>query len=866
MRRTPCGAPRHLAACAILVFAAAQAAHAQRAVAGSVRAAADTLASVTSSVATAAWSVGSSRAVIDSAAIASAGALTLSELVEARAPSVSVFQSGGLLTQAGQIRMRGPTSVLAESLPLVVVDGVPMANAEDDTIATASRLDDIPLADVARIEILRGPAAAALYGVGAASGVILVTTIDAGAHPIRWRASEEASTSQVPGGFDTIYQGIGTRTFDGASVTNCGILAIERNVCTQTAIRQRSLWGDAGLLRTGVGFGTAVSASGGSEETHGRLSVVRRDANGVARDDAASSTSARLDLTQRIIGTLEATAHVGFVRGRARPSQNDRVAGDALRFLGSATGADSLRASTDAIVDEPARIGHLDHLATALALQWRPWANVTVRGLASRDRVDERASTARPLGYANYFQYDSLTATNTLRSTRAELEAVHHVASARATLLAGVEHQHESNGSYTATYISNGTGPSASSSTRRWLPKANTNALFGEERLAWGERAAIGGGVRYERADLGGVVWRAYPTVDGTYRIASDWHGADLRLRGAYGEAPQRAGPCSPYAIPPNPSNPFGGGGYTFGCDSTPERSREQEVGIDASFARLSLALTGFRTLVSGVWIPEPTTEYFRRVRLRNQGVELDADALLLDRTAARWRVGIVAATLSDRLLAPNYPLSRLGGYTGGALGDGKPAWGIWPQQYTYADANGDGLIDISEITLIPSGIIGPATPSLESALHSTLAIGHGLSFAMLLDGRHGHYVNDGLYSLECAQTLCRGAVDTTASLGDQAAALIEPGSRISARRGDFWRLRELSARWEMPGRLAARVGARDAAVLVAGRNLATWTSLPTGDPEIDDVPRSAVARMMVAGIPLPRELIVRVELGFGGD
>ncbi|HEX4681572.1 MAG TPA: hypothetical protein VH277_02620, partial [Gemmatimonadaceae bacterium] len=49
---------------------------------------------------------------------------------------------------------------------------------------------------------------------------------------------------------------------------------------------------------------------------------------------------------------------------------------------------------------------------------------------------------------------------------------------------------------------------------------------------------------------------------------------------------------------------------------------------------------------------------------------------------------------------------------------------------------------------------------------------------------------------------------------------------------GQFWRLRELSATIQMPQTLAARIRARDADLVLAGRNLAWWGAYTGVDPE----------------------------------
>jgi hypothetical protein len=62
----------------------------------------------------------------------------------------------------------------AGNQPLVFLDGIRL------TDVTAAALEDIPIDDLERIEVARGASAAFRYGIGGASGVIVLTTTRAG--------------------------------------------------------------------------------------------------------------------------------------------------------------------------------------------------------------------------------------------------------------------------------------------------------------------------------------------------------------------------------------------------------------------------------------------------------------------------------------------------------------------------------------------------------------------------------------------------------------------------------------------------------------------------------------------------------------
>lgn len=75
----------------------------------------------------------------------------------------------GLSTYGGELKVRGTSSLYAETTPLLVVDGLPMEG----------RLEDLNQFDIASINVLKDAAAAAIYGARASNGVIVVTTKNA---------------------------------------------------------------------------------------------------------------------------------------------------------------------------------------------------------------------------------------------------------------------------------------------------------------------------------------------------------------------------------------------------------------------------------------------------------------------------------------------------------------------------------------------------------------------------------------------------------------------------------------------------------------------------------------------------------------
>lgn len=108
------------------------------------------------------------------------GGNTLNELLDGRVSGVQMYQSNGKVGMPIRFNMRSGATLSMERDPIIYVDGVRYNNSHTSDINTAqdamSSLSDLLLDDIATIDIIKGPAAAASYGAEAANGVIVITT------------------------------------------------------------------------------------------------------------------------------------------------------------------------------------------------------------------------------------------------------------------------------------------------------------------------------------------------------------------------------------------------------------------------------------------------------------------------------------------------------------------------------------------------------------------------------------------------------------------------------------------------------------------------------------------------------------------
>jgi TonB-linked SusC/RagA family outer membrane protein len=124
--------------------------------------------------------LGQSVARIDAAeAIAAAPVRDMQNMLQGRIAGAFVRQSSGVIGQGPEVAIRGVKSLTLGATPLVYVDGIRVANG-------AQRMEDLNLGEVESIEVVKGPAAATLYGTEAAAGVIQIITKRGQAGAPRW--------------------------------------------------------------------------------------------------------------------------------------------------------------------------------------------------------------------------------------------------------------------------------------------------------------------------------------------------------------------------------------------------------------------------------------------------------------------------------------------------------------------------------------------------------------------------------------------------------------------------------------------------------------------------------------------------------
>lgn len=138
-------------------------------------------------------SIGTSQQAVVGAEIAQTQRENFVNALQGRVAGVNVTSSSGVPGASTSITIRGISSISGSNQPLFIVDGLPLDNKTLSTSVLASeassntalnnrgvdftnRAADINPEDIETLVVLKGPEAAALYGIDAANGAIVITT------------------------------------------------------------------------------------------------------------------------------------------------------------------------------------------------------------------------------------------------------------------------------------------------------------------------------------------------------------------------------------------------------------------------------------------------------------------------------------------------------------------------------------------------------------------------------------------------------------------------------------------------------------------------------------------------------------------
>jgi TonB-linked SusC/RagA family outer membrane protein len=243
--------------------------------------------------------------------------------LQGKVAGAQITQNSGNPAGGISVRLRGPSTIVGSSDPLYIVDGVIVNNDSRELIDlggyTQNRLVDINPADIDRIEIIKGAAAAAIYGSRANNGVVQIFTKKGKTGAPQVSFSTQFKTNSVR---KTLPYNEYPFRFNNATVTDL----------TQTAVTRYDYQKD--IFSTGIGTDNNLSVSGGNETTKYYLAGSALYNEGIIENTNFGRYGIRMNISQKLNDILTLSAGANYALSNSREIPN----GGLVEAYGALTG------------------------------------------------------------------------------------------------------------------------------------------------------------------------------------------------------------------------------------------------------------------------------------------------------------------------------------------------------------------------------------------------------------------------------------------------------------------------------------------------------------------------------------------------
>ncbi len=821
------------------------------------------------------------------------------DLLTGRAAGVSVIASSGQVGSGARIRVRGASSLSLNNNPLIFVDGVRVDNTQASGPTTQgfgsqsiSRWNDFNPDDIESLEIIKGPAAATLYGTEAAAGVIQIITKRGAAGKPVWNATYRMGANWVSDWRDRFDDSWGT-------VPQAGSASARDTVQLSTRQLNDSLNSNFGrdIFEAGMLSDLQLSVSGGTptlryymgggyEENQG-AEVVNRLHRTNLRVNLSATPNEKFDVQTSLAYTTGRTylpfeaggggavwgtlfASPGFLysgRNPGNPQLGFRSGPpdvyyeafnnfqDADRFTGSVTLTNRpvswfnhrLILGVDRLAEDNQALAPRNDPLAARYAAFTGVGSPTNGSMAVSTR-DVTVSTFDYLGNLDLSLSESWRSVSSVGGQFFGRKSLFRAASANDFPAAGLL-------SLAAAAVRNVTGDE--------VFENNTVGGFVQQQIVWNNRLFITAAVRADDNSAFGTNFDVvtYPKFGASYVISEEPSISlpsfvnQLRLRAAYGGSGQQPGAFDAtrtygaqggFLTPANAGNP----------DLGPERSFETEVGFEAALFddRIGLDFTYFNGITKDAILARlappsagfPGEQLFNAGEVGRSGLEglirwqaLNAENLSLDFALSGSVLGY-----NINSLGPTTDVVSLSAQIQHVVGHAPGAW--WDRRLVSADFDpttrratnilcDDGNGGSVACANAPRVFIGNSIPTREGSLSAGVTVFKNLRVNSFFDYRGGYSKLDGNRRVRCNLfALCE--INYHPERFDPLlVAEAQNGTQFTTeliQDASFVRFRELSATYSLPERFTRSFGVGRATITVAGRNLGLFTNFPGIEPE----------------------------------
>ena len=804
---------------------------------------------------------------------------SVDQALAARAPGVISMRSSGMAGSGSQIRLRGNVSIAMSNQPLVYIDGVrtrsdgyALNHAVGQHVAFGPKdvmgpMNDINPNDIERIEIVKGPAATALYGTEAAGGVIQIFTKRGSAGAATWQMQVDQGSIWVNefGPDNAPYMRLnpwlrGTRdeTFDGSGEFTGNFLTPVLNGGHQS---RYSLSVRGGGNSMNYYLSGSIDDNQGLFETEGEEKYLLRGNVGfqpASNVDLQWTTS----ITQQNIDNAPSgsspysISHNGYKRAPGDYNGDGQDDNRHATYVGS-NNVDVISRLLDYQIKS-----QVQRVVSGLTVNYAPMPRFTNRLTLGMDRIDSDMRNIRPFGYVNdprgsvsdiSWSAEQLTADYVGSFNQPIMDDLRASFSWGGQWVVSKESQLGASGRTLPGPGEHTVSSGASYTARETRQRVVTGGFFGQTLFDYQDKYFLTVALRIDGNSAFGEDFGLQPYPRATLSwVTSDeefWPEdlGELKIRAAWGHAGRAPGAFDAVRT----WQPVPWLGQTAfdplvvgNADLGPERTVEWETGFDGSFVdeRLRLGFTYYNQETRDALVPVqlvPSTGFtstggfggsagsqLRNVGiLSNKGIEIDASGTVIQNQTLSWDVGLNIYTNKSEAV-------DLGGVAGfGVSGGGWIAVGQPVPAVRYDAVRNPGAMADPDVAR--DSIYGPNMPTHTFTPSMALRFGNGIIVSARGEYQGGHYIFDrqssssaqrGQVSPLCDASVLGGirgagygnydSFDRYLCSGNYSAELVYPN--------DFFRMRDLTFSAPVPFNVPGATSAQFTASL---QNFWTWTT-----------------------------------------
>ncbi len=622
--------------------------------------------------------LGNTVATINIKAIENAPVQSLSEILQGRTAGVNVSPSGGLVGEGATIRIRGSASLSATNEPLIYIDGVRVNNGGGFALGGngagggggPSRLDDINPESIERIEILKGAAAATLYGTQASNGVIQIFTKQGQFSKPKFTVEIEAATIKYPDAFH-VNTGFARNDEQAKSMSDAfGFTVRPFELVGRTNVNDILGTGLAqtySLSVSGGGSGVTYFASGRFQHTNGPVDPPASAFLGLPPGEADDKLqrgqfSGTINIVPSNKLRIRLSTFYSQISQHTLQNNNNIFATVTLAMFGKPEFASTtnpqgtvafatVRESTYRTVED-----NVQHAGLAIGTSYKVTNEVNVEGIFGVDYTSQRSEEFTPFGW-NVDNFTSSDVTGALQQGKRENKVytldvkgnwnhnfTDDISSTAVVGFQGFQSTLQLSLADVDVFPGAGLGvldAGANQSVESVFTEVIEAGAYFQEQVGYKDYLYVTGGIRFDANSAFGSNFstQSYPKLSASFipTAAFDMSGmgiSTLRLRAAWGKSGQQPTFFDEFTTFSPLTSTLGAGVAPENLgdpDLKPEVSSEIEVGFEIGILndRLGLEFTYWDRVVNDALVYQqfPPSGGFRNRQLTNIG-QIDAKGL----------------------------------------------------------------------------------------------------------------------------------------------------------------------------------------------------------------------------------------------